>query len=102
MWAASVSMVNPELTGSTDIALEEYAKGVANKSKEFAKEQGVDTVRSFYKSGGPARTIVQFSEDHGANLIVIGSRGLSDSTKHLLGSVSHKVTSTSSCPVLVV
>jgi nucleotide-binding universal stress UspA family protein len=28
MWKASVSMVNPELTGSTDAALMEYAKGV--------------------------------------------------------------------------
>lgn len=102
MWKASVSMVNPELTGSTDAALEEYAKDVATKSKEYAKEQGVERVKSFYKGGGPARTIVKFSEDHEVNLIVIGSRGLSDSGRHLLGSVSHKVTSTSSRPVLIV
>lgn len=102
MWAASVSMVNPKLTGSTDAALEEYAKDVATKSKEYAKQQGVEGVRSFYKGGGPARTIVKFSEDHDVNLIVLGSRGLSDSGRHLLGSISHKVTSIASRPVLVV
>ncbi len=102
MWKASVSMVNPELTGSTDAAMQENAKEVATKSKEYAREKGVEKVRSFYMGGGPARTIVKFAEDHDVSLIVIGSRGLSDSERYLLGSVSHKVTSTSSRPVLVV
>ena len=35
-----------------------------------------------------------------ADLIVMGSRGMSDSEKYLLGSVSHKVTSLAECPVL--
>ncbi|MFT5658928.1 MAG: nucleotide-binding universal stress UspA family protein [Gammaproteobacteria bacterium] len=102
MWKASVSMVNPELTGSTDTALQQYAKEVAEKSKQYAKEQGVKQVRSFYMGGGPARTIVKFSKDHDVNLIVLGSRGLSDTESFMLGSVSHKVTSTSDRPVLVV
>jgi nucleotide-binding universal stress UspA family protein len=102
MWKASVSMVNPELTGSTDDALQQYAKGVAETSKEYAQEQGVENVRSFYMGGGPARTIVKFGDDHDVSLTVLGSRGLSDSERYLLGSVSHKVTSTSSRPVLVV
>ncbi|MFT4608022.1 MAG: nucleotide-binding universal stress UspA family protein [Gammaproteobacteria bacterium] len=102
MWKASVSMVNPELIGSTDSALQEYAKEVAEKGKEYAKQQGVDKVRAFYMGGGPARTIVKFSEEYDVGLIVLGSRGLSDSERYLLGSVSHKVTSTSDRPVLVV
>ena len=55
MWTASVSMVNPELTGSTDNALQQYAKGVAETSKKYAQDQGVENVRSFYMGGGPAR-----------------------------------------------
>ena len=102
MWKASVSMVNPELVGSTDSALEEYAKEVAEKGKEYARQQGVDNARAFYMAGGPARTIVKFSQDHAVDIIVLGSRGLSDSERYLLGSVSHKVTSTSALPVLVV
>lgn len=101
LWKASVSLVNQELTGSTDAALEAYAKEVAEKSKEFAQQQGVEKVRSFYIGGGPARMIVKFSEDHDVDLIVMGSRGMSDSTRYLLGSVSHKVTSLAQCPVMV-
>jgi len=102
MWKASVSMVNQELTGSTDTALKHYAKEVAEKSKKYAQEQGVENVRCFYMGGGPARTIVKFGEKYDVSLIVLGSRGLSDSERYLLGSVSHKVTSTTSRPVLVV
>lgn len=102
MWKASVSLVNPELTGSTDSALQEFAKEVAQKSKEYVQAQGIDRVRSFHVGGAPARTIVKFGEDHGVNLVVLGSRGLSATGRYLLGSVSHKVTSTSALPVLVV
>jgi len=102
LWNASVSMVNPELTGSTDEALKEYAREVAQRGKEYALEQGAQNVRSFYMGGGPSRMIIKFSKEHDVDLIVLGSRGLSDSDHHLLGSVSHKVTSLSQCPVLVV
>lgn len=102
LWKASVTFVNPELTASTDDALEQYAKEVAEKCKQYARDQGIENVRSFYMGGGPARMIVKFSEDHDVSLIVMGSRGMSDSTRHLLGSVSHKVTSLAQCPVLVV
>jgi nucleotide-binding universal stress UspA family protein len=101
-WKASVTMVYPELTESTDKALEEYAREVAEKSKQQAIESGSKNVRSFYIGGGPAREIVKFSEKHEVELIVLGSRGLSDSDNHLLGSVSHKVTSLAQCAVLIV
>jgi nucleotide-binding universal stress UspA family protein len=102
MWSASVSMVNPELTSSTDSAMEEYAKAVSEKSKQYALEQGVEKVRCFYMGGDPAKTIIKFSKEHKADLIVLGHRGLSNSERHLLGSVSHKVTNTSDLPVLVI
>lgn len=102
LWKASVSLVNQELTGSTDKALEAFAREVAEKSKAYASEQGVEKVRSFYMGGGPSRMIIKFSKDHNVDLIVMGSRGMSDSTRYLLGSVSHKVTSLAECPVLVV
>jgi nucleotide-binding universal stress UspA family protein len=102
LWKASVSLVNQELTSSTDEALEAFAKEVAEKSKAYAQEQGVSKLRSYYTGGGPSRMIIKFSEDHDADLIVMGSRGMSDSTRYLLGSVSHKVTSLAQCPVMVV
>jgi nucleotide-binding universal stress UspA family protein len=102
LWKASMTMVRDDLTRSTDEALEEFAREVAERSKAYVKSKGVEKVRSFYMGGGPARMIVKFSEDHGADLIVMGSRGMSDSTRYLLGSVSHKVTSLAQCPVMVI
>lgn len=102
LWNASVTMVNPNLTASTDDALESYAREVAENAKKYAREHGVERVRSFYMGGGPARMIVQFSKEHDIDLIVLGSRGLSDAENRLLGSVSHKVTSLAECPVMVV
>ena len=101
-WKASVTFVYPEKTASTDDAMKQYAREVAEKSKAHAIEQGVDNVRSFYVGGGPARKIVKFSEDHDIDLIIMGKKGLSDSRHDLLGGVSHKVTSLAACPVLTV
>lgn len=102
MWKASMTLVNPELTSSTDNAMKDYAKDIAENSKAYAIKEGVDKIRSFYIGGGPAREIIKFSKKYKVDLIVLGSRGLSDSSKHLLGSVSHKVTSLADCPVLVI
>ena len=71
-------------------------------AKEHAQQAGVTKVRGFVKAGHPSRTIVKFAKDKNADLIVVGSRGLGDIEGYLLGSVSHKVTSLSDCPVLVI
>lgn len=100
LWKASVSFVYEEKTSSTDEAMKEYAREVAEKSKARAVERGAANVRAFFINGGPARQIIRFSEEHGADLIVMGKRGLSDSSHELLGGVTHKVTSLAQCPVL--
>jgi nucleotide-binding universal stress UspA family protein len=49
----------------------------------------------------PDRTIVHLSEDLGAGLIVIGSRGRGGMRRALLGSVSDSVVRHAHCPVFV-
>ena len=102
LWKASVTFVYPEKTASTDDAMKQYACEVAEKSKAYAIEQGVEQIRSFYVGGGPARKIVKFSKDHDVDLVVLGKKGLSGSRHDLLGGVAHKVTSLAECPVLTV
>lgn len=71
-------------------------------AKSLAVEKGAANVKTIVKSGQPARVIVSVAQETDAGVIVIGSRGLGDLQGFLLGSVSHKVTSLSEVPVLVV
>lgn len=57
---------------------------------------------TFSETGSPAVTILDFEERLGADLIVMGSRGLGLIKGVLLGSVSQYVVEQSKCPVLVV
>lgn len=103
MTEASLSMVRTKtVQGSPDQALRDYAKDVASYAKSIAVAAGVRSVRAFIRAGQPSRTIVAFANEHEADLIVIGARGLGSVETFLLGSVSHKVTGLSKLPVLVV
>ena len=99
---ASLSMVRPEKPVSIDEGMREHAKEIAEHGKALAREAGAPGLRAFVKSGPPARQIVAFAREHEVDLIVLGSRGLGSLEDYLLGSVSHKVTGLSECPVLVV
>lgn len=52
--------------------------------------------------GTPAETILTIAEQIEADLIVIGARGLGRLKEHILGSVSHRVMTHATCPVLVI
>ncbi|GIP40451.1 universal stress protein YxiE [Paenibacillus sp. J31TS4] len=52
--------------------------------------------------GDPAYTICRFAKEGGYELIAMGSRGLGLFSELFLGSVSHKVSQQSHCPVLIV
>ena len=53
-------------------------------------------------TGHPAEEIVETARKKGADLVVVGSRGLTGFKRYLLGSVSHKVMKYCDCSVLVV
>jgi nucleotide-binding universal stress UspA family protein len=52
--------------------------------------------------GDPASEIIDIAEKEGADLIVIGSRGLGTIKGVFMGSVSQKVTHHAKCPVMIV
>lgn len=52
--------------------------------------------------GAPAEAIVQYADEEGADLIVIGSHGRTGFTRLLLGSVAEAVVRHAKCPVLTV
>ena len=67
-----------------------------------ARAQAVPSVRTVVHEGDPASAILAVAKDAGADLIVMGRRGLGDLAGLLLGSVSHKVTHLADCACLTV
>lgn len=101
---ASLSMVRgaDQHSGNLDDAMRAASRDAAEHAKTRALHLGVPEVHAFIKGGQSSRTIVSFAAEHGCDLIVLGSRGLGASESYMLGSVSHKVTSITDIPVLVV
>ncbi|MBE3637305.1 universal stress protein [Mangrovicoccus algicola] len=104
MLEASLSMVRgTDVDGrGLDDTMRAYAREAAEAGKARARAVGAQKVQAFIKGGNYARTIVAFAREKGCDLIVVGSRGLGSSEGYMLGSVSHKVTSLTDTPILVI
>ena len=74
----------------------------ARKGRERAHELGVDDVVVQAVAGAPAEMLIETAETFSADLIVVGSVGLTASTHFLLGSVASTVLHHAPCDVLVV
>ncbi len=72
-------------------ALREIGEQVLERSGEAAKAKGVAAPKSIILDTEPARGIVNTAKREEADLVVIGSRGLSGLEGVLAGSVSYKV-----------
>ena len=59
-------------------------------------------VEQYVETGEPAKVIIDMSKASRADMIVIGSRGLSDFSGLVFGSVAHKVAHGASCRVVSV
>ncbi|MGF7534720.1 universal stress protein [Bacillus mexicanus] len=74
---------------------------ILENAKENAAENDVQA-ETIYVNGEPAHEILNTAKERGISLIVVGSRGISGLKEIMLGSVSHKVSQLSPCPVLIV
>ena len=54
-------------------------------------------VRTLIEAGNPAEKIISLAEKETFELIIIGSRGLSNTTRFFMGSVSFKVVNHAPC-----
>jgi nucleotide-binding universal stress UspA family protein len=102
--AASTSTIARDPAGGTssvDPIEAEAAEASLEKAKELLGATSIPA-RFIEGHGDPADTLVRIATDEGADLIVIGTRGLNFAQRALLGSVITKVVHHAHCDVLVV
>jgi len=80
----------------------EKAKRTAAEAAEKIASSGLSVSDVAVRSGVPANEILNYAEEIRADLIVVGSRGLSTIQRLVLGSVSQTVASRARVPVLIV
>lgn len=77
-------------------------KKLLDDAAKLAKKRGIPEVRQVMEEGNPANQILKTAEQQKADIIVMGSRGLSDLQGLLIGSVSHKVLQLAHCTCICV
>jgi nucleotide-binding universal stress UspA family protein len=84
-------MVNPREDVSATLA--EAAKAL--------EAQGIQ-VETHAREGDPADAILDVAEEQGADLIVVGNKGMTGAKRFLLGSVPNKVSHHAPCSVMII
>jgi nucleotide-binding universal stress UspA family protein len=84
-------MVNPR--EDVDATLQE--------ASETAEAAGVQSA-TYARQGDPADAILDVAEERGADLIVIGNKGMTGAKRFLLGSVPNKISHHAPCSVLII
>ena len=83
-----------------------YARSLGDQltrsAEARARHKGVSDVVGRTVDGKPAEQILEVAGSEGVDMIVMGSRGLSDAKALFLGSVSHKVTNHATCTCVTV
>jgi nucleotide-binding universal stress UspA family protein len=76
-----------------EATLAEAARAVADSGVE---------VTTFAREGDPADAILDVAEERGADLVVVGNKGMTGAKRFLLGSVPNKVSHHAPCSVLII
>jgi nucleotide-binding universal stress UspA family protein len=68
---------------------------------ELARVAGVE-VDVYARQGDPADAILDVAEEQGADLVIVGNKGMTGAKRFLLGSVPNKVSHHAPCSVLII
>jgi nucleotide-binding universal stress UspA family protein len=66
-----------------------------------ARNEGVET-NTHPREGDPADAILDVAEETGADLIIVGNKGMTGAKRFLLGSVPNKVSHHAPCSVMII
>jgi len=81
--------------------VEAEGREIVGRAEAYAKSEG-SNYECRLLQGAPAEEIAKLADSERVDLIIIGSRGLSEVRAFLLGSVSDKVSHHAKCPTLIV
>ena len=79
----------------------EDVEATLHEAGEEVEAAGV-TVRTYAREGAAADAILDVAEERGADLIVVGNKGMTGAKRFLLGSVPNKVSHHAPCSVLII
>jgi nucleotide-binding universal stress UspA family protein len=103
MYAGGMGMAAPSFPTGGSEREEQDAVSLVEDGARHAAALGLEAeARAVQTVAAPWRTIVDTAERDAADLVVIGTRGLSGVRSLLMGSCSHHVAQHAVCPVLVV
>jgi nucleotide-binding universal stress UspA family protein len=93
--------LDEELTDAVDEELRTNAERAVEAVTDAAHDAGVDS-DTVVRRGRPGEEIRLYAEEIDADLIVMGTRGVDDHERRMLGSVSQDVITEAARPTLVV
>ena len=79
----------------------EDVNATLEEARKSIEDSGVD-VELHAREGDPADAILDVAEERGADLIVVGNRGMTGAKRFLLGSVPNKVSHHAPCSVMII
>ena len=74
----------------------------AAAGRKVAREAGATDVDVYVEEGDPADVVVGTADLRGADVIVVGSKGMSSPSRFLVGSVPNKISHHAPCDVIIV
>jgi len=102
LYVVDVAAVGSE-AGAVDLveSFEQMGEDAVDAAATRARDAGVEATGAV-RTGSPHRAILDYAEDTGIDLVVMGTHGRTGLERYLLGSVTEKVVRTAEMPVLTV
>ena len=83
------------------LSLQKVGEDILEKAKRHANRCGCEVI-DMISHGDPAARIIDIATERKADVIIIGSRGVSGLKRLFTGSISDKVSKHAACPVMIV
>ena len=74
----------------------------AGEARQLARAEGAEDVAIYVEAGDPADVVIETAELRGADVIVVGSKGMMSPSRFLTGSVPNKISHHPPCDVIIV